>query len=103
MPQPFRVVPEVFDPFVDAATQHAEELDAIVARLTDAHVARGSFGYMPASDDLHQAYAEHVDACLDGLTGTADTMRDVADGARATQQNYVGAEADAVASFQVEG
>ena len=103
MSQPFRVSPEVFDPLVDASTQHAEEFDRIVSRLAEAHVARGSFGYMPASDDLHQAYTEHVDACVDGLTGTADTMRDVAEGSRVTQQNYEGAETDAVASFQIEG
>lgn len=103
MPQPFQVSTGALDPFIEASSQHGDALDEIVRRLSEAHVARGSFGLMPASDDLHQAYTEHVDSCLDGLTSTAETMRDVADGATATKQNYEGAEEDAVASFQIEG
>ena len=103
MAQPFKVSTGVFDPFIDAATNHASALEQVVSQLTAAHVSRGSFGYMPASDDLHQAYTEHVDSCLDGLTSTVETMHDVADGATVSKQNYEGAEEDAIASFQMEG
>ena len=103
MPEPFKVSTGVFDSFIESATSHAEEFEQIVQQLTDAHVDRGSFGLMPASGDLYQAYTEHVDGCLDGLTSTADTMHDVSAGAIATKQNYEGAEEDAIASFQVEG
>jgi hypothetical protein len=103
MPQPFQVSTAVFDPFIEASAAHADELEQIVQRLTQAHVARGSFGYMPASDDLHEAYTEHVNSCLDGLASTAETMQDVSAGASATKQNYESAEEDAVASFQIEG
>ncbi len=103
MPQPYQVSTGVFDRFIDATTAHAEEFERIVARLTDAHVDRGSFGLMPASADLHEAYTEHVDGCLEGLNSTAQTMHDIADGATGTKQNYEGAEEDAIASFQIEG
>lgn len=103
MSQPFQVSTGVFDPFIEASSRHADELEQIVQRLTDAHVARGSFGLMPASDDLHEAYTEHVDSCLDGLGSTVETMQDVSAGATASKENYEGAEEDAVASFQIEG
>ena len=96
MSKTIKVQTAAFDAFVTSTERHGEDLQRILEALQAAHVDRGSFGLMPASDDMHQAYTEQVDFCIDGLTEAEEVMTSVADAAATTKDNYVTCETGAV-------
>ena len=96
MSKTIKVQTAAFDALVTATERHADDLQRILDALEAAHVDRGSFGLMPASGDMHQAYTEQVDFCIDGLTEATGVLTSVAEAANATKDNYETCETGAV-------
>ena len=96
MSNTIKVQTAALDAFVTSTERHADDLQRILDALEAAHVDRGSFGLMPASGDMHDAYTEQVDTCIEGLTEATGVLTSVAEAATATKDNYETCETGAV-------
>lgn len=86
------VQPEALTAFAAASRDRATRFRELHRVFRDGHVARHSFGVMPASFSLAAAYAEQFEACLQGLEEGAEVMVDIAEGMTDTADAYTGTD-----------
>ncbi|SCL38566.1 type VII secretion target [Micromonospora aurantiaca (nom. illeg.)] len=86
------VQPEALRAFAAASRDRAGRFRELERAFRDGHVARHSFGVMPASFSLAAAYEQQFEACLEGLADGAEVMADIAEGLDDTAEAYTGTD-----------
>ncbi|MFC0097556.1 type VII secretion target [Micromonospora marina] len=80
--------PEALRAFAAASRDRSSRFRELERAFRDGHVARHSFGVMPASFSLAAAYEQQFEACLQGLADGAETMLTIATGLTETAAAY---------------
>lgn len=81
-----------FDAFARSSRGRAQHLGRAASSAADIGVPRWTFGRLPVSGELFDAYDQLRQLCLDGLSDAGEAMDAVADGIDQTHRAYTDAE-----------
>ncbi|MGC4895562.1 type VII secretion target [Micromonospora sp. DT31] len=95
------VQPEALRAFAAASRARAGRFRELHRLFSDGHVARHSFGVMPASFSLAATYAEQFEECLQGLLDGTEMMLTIAEGISDTADAYDGTDGVNTGMFTV--
>ncbi|WP_433857933.1 hypothetical protein [Streptomyces kronopolitis] len=100
MPEQFSAAQQALHTFAKSTDARAEKLRAIRSKLASHQLSKEAFGKLPESAELHQAYDEQSEHCLDTLDSAATLEEKISEGVTETARAYQSDEDATAASMR---